>query len=60
MDKISFIELLQRSSPNEVRDYIARKGKLKLVNPIIEIDEIEPSNKTDTNKKHFKNAEVVK
>ena len=35
MDKESFLEILKRSSPNEVREYLMKKGKHKKVCPII-------------------------
>ena len=35
MKKEDFIKLLQRSSPNEIRDFICREGKKKLISPFI-------------------------
>lgn len=35
MEKEDFIKILQRSSPNEVREFIERKGKRKLIDPFI-------------------------
>ena len=35
MDKESFIQLLQRSSPNDIREFLMKKGKRKLILPFI-------------------------
>lgn len=35
MEKVDFIKILQRSSPTEVREFIERKGKRKLIDPFI-------------------------
>ena len=35
MDKTDFIAILQRSSPTEIREFIERKGKRKLIDPFI-------------------------
>lgn len=36
MEKDNFIELLKRNSPNEILDFIKRKGKKKKsINPLI-------------------------
>lgn len=35
MEKESFIEILARSSPNEVREFLMKKGKRKLICPFI-------------------------
>lgn len=46
MDKESFITLLQRSSPDEIRKFIERKGKRKLINPFIYLpEELPPDRK---------------
>jgi hypothetical protein len=37
MEKKNFLEFLQRSSPNEVREFVMREGKKKLFCPIIEV-----------------------
>ena len=36
MSKETFIDFLQRSSPNEVRQYLQRNGKTKGICPIIQ------------------------
>ena len=58
MQRESFIELLNRSSPNEVREFLAKKGKRKLISPFIEIEELAPEPKV-FKKEDFKDAEVV-
>lgn len=35
MEKESFIEILARSSPNEIREFLMKKGKRKLICPFI-------------------------
>lgn len=40
MEKENFISLLQRSSPNEVREFIERKGKLHKICPIVFVEEL--------------------
>lgn len=35
MEKDDFIKLLQRSSPTEIREFIEKKGKRKLIDPFI-------------------------
>ncbi len=35
MEKESFIQLLQRSSPNDIREFLMKKGKRKLIVPFI-------------------------
>ena len=45
MEKENFIALLQRSTPNEIREFLMRKGKRKLISPFIfEDDEKETVN----------------
>ena len=53
VDKDNFIVLLQRDDPTEIQKYLARRGKRKKVNPIIEIEEIPPDKevKTEIDKK---------
>lgn len=41
MDKDSFIDLLNRSSPNEIREFLIEKGKVKLIYPFIEYNDDE-------------------
>ena len=37
MKKENFLQFLQNSSPEEVKEFVMRTGKRKLVNPIIEL-----------------------
>lgn len=41
MEKENFIALLQRSSPNEIREFLMKKGKRKLITPFIYEDDYE-------------------
>ena len=49
MDKESFIEILARLSPNEVREFLIKKGKRKLICPFI-FDEDYQKEETKINK----------
>ena len=51
MQKENFLKFLQRSSPNEVRDFVMREGKRKLVCPIIEIPPKDTKEERDKNEK---------
>ena len=50
MEKESFIAILQRSSPNEVREFIEKKGKRKLISPFIYLPEELPPEKKPLSK----------
>lgn len=41
MEKENFIKLLQRSSPNDIREFLIKKGKTKLISPFIFLDDTE-------------------
>ena len=58
MERGNFIELLNRSSPNEIREFLAQKGKRKSICPFIEVEELPPEDKV-LNKEDFKDAEVI-
>jgi hypothetical protein len=45
MDKESFIGLLKRSSPNDIREFLQKKGKRKLVNPFYYVEKLPPQRK---------------
>ena len=49
MEKNDFIKILQRSSPNEIREFIERKGKRKLIDPFIYETENQKENKSVSN-----------
>lgn len=39
MERENFIELLKRSSPNDIRSFLERNGKRKRISPFIKLDE---------------------
>ena len=49
MERENFIELLNRSSPNDIREFLIQKGKRKSICPFVEVKDNE-SNKKDQEK----------
>lgn len=52
MEKENFIELLNRSSPNDIREFLIQKGKRKSICPFVEVKDNE-SNKKEKQEKDF-------
>ena len=51
MDRENFIELLNRSSPNDIREFLIQKGKRKSICPFVEVkDEVISNTKEETSK----------
>ena len=49
MDRENFIELLNRSSPNDIREFLIQKGKRKSICPFVEVKD--ESNKEESSGK---------
>lgn len=50
MERENFIELLNRSSPNDIREFLISKGKHKSITPFIydnKKEEVDKNNKKD-------------
>lgn len=47
IDREGFLDILMSSSPEEINEYIASKGKTKMVNAITFLDEKNEGNKNE-------------